>query len=53
MIAEPGQRDSLTRFRDHEPLPAVSCPPAGPCAAGGYYTDAAGRTRGFVVTQAG
>ena len=34
-------------------FPAVSCAPAGTCAAGGNYTDASGHQQGFVVTQAG
>jgi hypothetical protein len=32
-------------------FPALSCAPGGPCAAGGYYTGASGRTQGFVVSQ--
>jgi hypothetical protein len=44
-LAAPDKGGADTRF------PAVSCPPAGPCAAGGYYTDASGRTQGFVVSQ--
>jgi hypothetical protein len=27
---------------------SVSCPSAGSCAAGGYYTDAAGNTQAWV-----
>ena len=30
---------------------SVSCPPAGRCAAGGYYTDSHHHSQGFVVSQ--
>jgi len=37
-------------------LSEVSCPPAGHCAAGGFYTDYTNRhhhSQGFVVNQIG
>ncbi len=30
---------------------AVSCAPAGSCAAGGFYTDRRGHSQGFAVNQ--
>jgi hypothetical protein len=30
---------------------SVSCPPAGSCAAGGYYQDASGRLEAFLVSE--
>jgi hypothetical protein len=32
---------------------SVSCGPAGPCTAGGYYSQASGYVNGFVVSQGG
>jgi hypothetical protein len=32
---------------------SVSCPAAGECGAGGYYTDASGRQQAFVVSETG
>jgi hypothetical protein len=33
-------------------IASVSCPSAGNCSAGGYYTDSSGDTQAFVVSQA-
>jgi hypothetical protein len=48
-IRVPGLR-ALQKGPDYD-LFSVACAPAGPCAAGGYYTDASGHSQGFVVTQ--
>jgi hypothetical protein len=32
---------------------SVSCAPAGPCTAGGYYAGRSGHHQGFVAAQAG
>src|SRR5262249_7230037 len=34
-------------------ITSVSCPAAGDCGAGGYYTDASGATQAFVVSETG
>jgi hypothetical protein len=35
----------------HAQVLSVSCPSAGNCAAGGYYTDSSGHSQGFVVSK--
>jgi hypothetical protein len=50
-IEVPGLAALNTGLAGQAVVHSVSCRSAGNCSAGGWYTDASGRTQGFVVSQ--